>query len=174
MMESKMENYRVRIYHFILKFVKDPEHAEDLTQDVMLKIWVRREKISCLEDIDAYILTMSKNHVMDHFKKLSKEKSYQEDVWYLMQFRENSVESNLETQEIEAQLNAILKGLPARQQQIYELNQTKGLSLREISEKLEISPNTVKNHLSRAFKVVRSQLKLNSFLLIPWLILSTT
>ena len=166
-----METYRVRIYHFILKFVKDPALADDLTQDVMLKIWVRREKISCLEDIDAYVLTMSKNHVMDHFKKLAKEKSYQEDIWRLLQYSENHVESNLATQEIEAQLDAILKGLPARQQQIYELNQSQGLTLKEISEKLEISPNTVKNHLTRAFKVVRSQLKLESFLIIPWLLL---
>jgi RNA polymerase sigma-70 factor (ECF subfamily) len=170
-MENKMENYRVRIHRFILKFVKDPALAEDLTQDVLLKIWIGREKISCLEDMDSYVLTMSKNHVMDHFKKLAKERSYQEEVWYLLQDSENRVESNLVTKDIEARLDAILKALPTRQQQIFELNHNKGLTLKEIAEKLNIAPNTVKNHLTRALKVVRSQMKPESFLLVIWIYL---
>lgn len=168
-----MGNYRVRIYHFIQKFVKDPVLADDLTQDVMIKIWVKREKISCLEDMDAYVFTMSKNHVMDHFKKLAKEKSYQENIWHLMRDSENRIESELASQDIEAQLNTILKVLPARQKQVFELNKRKGLTLKEIAKKLDISNNTAKNHLSRALKVVRSQLKLESFLLIPWLFFFT-
>jgi len=162
-MKNKMENYRVRIYHFILKFVKDPELAEDLTQDVILKIWMGREKISSVGDIDSYIMAMSKNHVMDHFKKLAKEKSFQEEIWNHLQSSENRVESNLVTKELEAQLNTILKALPPRQQEIFELNQGKGMTLKEIAEKLNIAPNTAKNHLARAFKVVRSQIKTEFF-----------
>jgi RNA polymerase sigma factor (sigma-70 family) len=132
-MENRIKNYRVRIYHFIQKFVKDSALAEDLTQDIMLKIWVNREKIFRLEDIDAYVMVMSRNHVMDHFKRLAKEKSYQEEVWRLMQNNEDRVESNLAVKDIEARLDAILKVLPKRQQQIFELNHKKGLTLKEIS-----------------------------------------
>ena len=134
----------------------------------MLKIWVNHEKILCLEDIDAYVMVMSRNHVMDHFKRLAKEKSYQEEVWRLMQQRsEDRVESNLAVKDIEARLDAILKVLPKRQQQIFELNHNKGLSIKEIGTRLNLAPNTVKNHLTRALKVVRSQIRPESFLLIP-------
>lgn len=168
MMENTIGNYRVKIFHFILKFVKDSELAEDLTQDVLLKIWIRREKISCLEDVEAYIFAMSKNHVMDHFNKLAKERTYQEEVWHLLQKAENTVESNLILKDIQDQLDVTLKALPPRQQQVIKLSLEKGLSLSEISEKLHIAPNTAKNHLNRALKVARSHMKPESFLLFLW------
>src|SRR5690606_30582976 len=120
-MEKTIGNYRLKIFHFILKFVKDSELAEDLTQDVLLKIWIRREKISCLQDMDAYIFTMSKNHVMDHFNKLAKEKAYQEEVWHLLQKDESRIESNLVLKDIQDQVGVMLKVLPPRQQQVFRL-----------------------------------------------------
>ena len=170
-MEKTIGNYRLKIFHFILKFVKDSELAEDLTQDVLLKIWIRREKISCLQDMDAYIFTMSKNHVMDHFNKLAKEKAYQEEVWHLLQKDESRIESNLVLKDIQDQVGVMLKVLPPRQQQVFRLSVENGLSLNEISKKLHIAPNTVKNHLNRALKVARSQLKPESFLLFLWVFL---
>src|SRR5690606_2243970 len=118
---------------FILKFVKDAELAEDLTQDILLKIWIRRERILCLKDMDAYIFTMCKNHIIDHFNKLAKEKRYQEEVWHLLQKDENRVESNLLLEDIQDQLRVMLKVLPPRQQQVFKLSVENGLSLNEIS-----------------------------------------
>lgn len=158
-MNKDITAYRIKIYHFILKFVKNPFLADDLTQDVMLKIWERRAKISTLEEIDAYIMRMSKNHVIDHFKKLAKEKHYQEEIWLRMQKTENNITAGIITKEMEDQLNTILKNLPPRQQEIYTLNKEKGLSLIEISEMLDIAPNTVKNHLNRALKVIQTKIK---------------
>lgn len=170
-MENMIGTYRVKIFHFILKFVKDPELAEDLTQDILLKIWIRREKISSLADVDAYIFTMSKNHVMDHFNKLAREKIYQDEVWHLLQKAENRVESELILKDIQDQLDAMLKVLPPRQRQVFKLSLENELSLNEISDQLRIAPNTAKNHLSRALKVARSQMKPESFLLLIWVFL---
>src|SRR5690606_38984977 len=100
------------------------------------------------------------------FKKLAKEKAYQEEVWYFLQNSENRTESKLATLDIEFHLGAILSELPPRQQQIYELNRSKGLTLKEIAEQLDIAPNTAKNHLTRALKVIRSQMNPESFLLL--------
>ena len=168
MMEKSIGGYRTKIFCFILKFVKDAELAEDLTQDILLKIWIRRERILCLKDMDAYIFTMCKNHIIDHFNKLAKEKRYQEEVWHLLQKDENRVESNLLLEDIQDQLRVMLKVLPPRQQQVFKLSVENGLSLNEISEKLDIAPNTAKNHLNRALKAARSQLKPESFLLFLW------
>lgn len=166
MMNKNIASFRIKIYQFILKFVKNPALADDLTQDVMLKIWLRREKLSHLEEIEAYVMRMSKNHVMDHFKKLAKEKQYQEEIWVRMQKSENLVITPLFTKEMELQLDAILKELPPRQQEIYNLNKKEGLSLQEIADRLDIAPNTAKNHLSRALKVIRNQMNPESIYLI--------
>src|SRR5690606_26428873 len=84
-MNTKMKYYRTRVYHFIVLFTKNEELAEDLTQDVMLKVWTRKDKLNVLEDVDNYILKMAKHHVIDHFKKLAREKKYQEEIWNRMQ-----------------------------------------------------------------------------------------
>src|SRR5690606_126151 len=84
-MKAKMERYRTHVFRFIVLFVKDEELAEDLTQDVMLKVWVRNQHIQSLHDIDNYILKMAKHHVLYHFKKLAREKKYQEEIWNRMQ-----------------------------------------------------------------------------------------
>lgn len=171
MMKKNIAEYRVRIYHFIYKFVKNRSLADDLTQDIMLKIWIYRDRISDLEEIDSYIMRMSKNHIVDHFKKLAKEKSYQEEIWGRMQKSENKVASLLFTQEMEAQLDEILKDLPPRQQEVYHLNKKEGLSLQEIADRLDIAPNTAKNHLSRALKVIRTQMNPESLLTLVWIVI---
>ena len=70
-----MKILRNKVYFFILKLVKDPTLAEDITQDIILKAWERKDKILGMENADFYVFKMAKNAVMDHFKKLAKEKS---------------------------------------------------------------------------------------------------
>ncbi|MCO5235954.1 MAG: sigma-70 family RNA polymerase sigma factor [Chitinophagaceae bacterium] len=158
-----MPYYRAKVYRFILQFVKNTNLADDLTQDVMMKVWNRYEQLSVVTDVDNYILKMAKNHVIDHFKKLAREKTYQEEVWYHLQKTENRTESKLVQQDIDAHLEAVIKSLPTRQQEVYTLNKREGLSLPQIAETLGITVRTARNHLDRALKVIRNQMNSDSF-----------
>lgn len=168
-MEELIEKLRIKIFRFVLAYVKDPSVADDLTQDVLLKVWMNRSRIQGLEQVDSYVMMMAKNHVMDHFKKLAKEKLYQEEVWRRMQVSEDRIESEIAARDMEIQLESILRALPERQQQVMDLSLYEGLSLNEIADKLEIAPNTAKNHFFRALKVVRSRFNPRSLLLLVWL-----
>ncbi|HRN58484.1 MAG TPA: sigma-70 family RNA polymerase sigma factor [Agriterribacter sp.] len=159
-----MSYYRAKVYRFIVQFVKDHALAEDLTQDIMLKMWSKYERLSTLEDIDNYILKMSKHHVIDHFKKLAREKAYQEQVWRHMQKSVNTVENKLADKDIDAHLDAIIKSLPLRQREVYTLNKQEGLSLHEIASTLGITTRTARNHLDRALKVIRDNMNTDSLL----------
>jgi len=168
-MKDRMNYFRIRVYRFIVLFTKNEDLAEDLTQDVMFKVWARHDQMESLEDVDNYILKIAKHHVLDHFKKLAREKEYQEEIWYRMSKTTNRVESPLITQEIEKELDAIVMTLPPRQKEIYTLNQRKGLTLDEIAITLDIAPRTARNHLNRAMKVIRSQINPDMFLM--WLLM---
>src|SRR5690606_14535209 len=109
-------------------------------------------------------LKMAKHHVIDHFKKLAREKKYQEEIWMRMQLTSEQVDQPMITQEIEKELDAIVMTLPPRQQEIFTLNKRKGLSLDEIALTLDIAPRTARNHLDRAMKVIRSQMNPDSLL----------
>lgn len=167
-MEIVIPYYRAKIYRFIVQFVKNTDLADDLTQDVMIKVWTRNEQLSAVADADNYILKMAKNHVIDHFKKMAREKVYQEEVWYHLQKLEDKTESKLVQQDIDAHLEAVIKSLPVRQQEVYTLNKQEGRSLHEIAEILGISVRTARNHLDRALKVIRNEMNSDSFWL--WII----
>ena len=169
-MNTKMKYYRAKVYKFIALFTKNEELAEDLTQDVMLKVWTRKTKLSNLEDLDNYILKIAKHHVIDHFKKLAREKKYQEEVWRRMKNSPLQADENMITKDIENELDAIVMTLPQRQQEVFTLNHEKGLSLDEIATTLDIAPRTARNHLNRAMKVIRSQMNPESLMF--WLMIA--
>lgn len=164
-----MRQYRTKVYKFIVLFTKNEELAEDLTQDVILKVWTRKAKLSNLEDLDNYILKMAKHHVIDHFKKLAREKKYQEEVWLRMKNSPLQADEKMIARDIENELDAIVMTLPQRQQEVFTLNHEKGLSLDEIATTLDIAPRTARNHLNRAMKVIRSQMNPESLMF--WLML---
>lgn len=157
-MEIIIPYHRAKVYRFIVQFVKNSDIADDLTQDVMIKVWNRYEQLSALSDVDNYILKMAKNHVIDHFKKLAREKAYQEEVWRHLQKTGDRSDTKLVQQDIDAYLETVIKTLPSRQKEVYILNKQEGLSLREIANTLHITVRTARNHLDRALKVIRNQM----------------
>ncbi len=162
-MEQKIKSFRPRVFRFIVQFVKNETLAEDLTQDVMLKVWLRKERISCLSDIENYILKIAKHHVIDHFKKLAKEKAYQEEIWQFLQKSSNNTERILMQKEIDRTLEMLIKTLPPRQQEIFILNKIDGVSIKEIAKILDIEPRTVRNHLNRALKTLQTHCNIDLF-----------
>lgn len=163
-MENGMSYYRAKVYRFIVQFVKDPALAEDLTQDIMLKVWCRYDQISALTDVDNYVLKMAKHHVLDHFKKLAREKNYQESVWHHLQVDTNTIENKLVDKDINAHLTTVIQSLPLRQQEVYKLSRQEGLSLYEIASILGITARTARNHLDRAIKTIRDKMNTDSLL----------
>lgn len=155
-MEDINLRYRQILYRFFLKHVKIPAMAEDLAQDVFIKYWQNRQKLHAVEHIDAWLFTIARNHLMDHYRKLSTEKKYQEAVWNEIDSATNNVLDEVFKNELEGQIQDALTTLPARQLEVYKLSREEGLTLDEIAQQLQISPNTAKNHLVQALKVLRA------------------
>src|SRR5690242_18394428 len=65
--------YRNRLYAFIFGIVRSREMAEDVVQDVFLKIWIRREELAAVDNFKAYLFRISQNHAINHLRRMSKE-----------------------------------------------------------------------------------------------------
>lgn len=162
-MEDIYIQYREFLYRFFIKHVKIPALAEDLAQDVFIKFWQRKNHADSIENIDAWLYTLARNHLMDHYRKLASEKKYQNLVWQEMEAHSNNVIQEIYKQELDEKIELILKKLPPRQKEVYSLSRENGLTLDEVAKVLEISPNTAKNHLVQALKVLRTGLKSGIF-----------
>jgi RNA polymerase sigma-70 factor (family 1) len=158
-MEDIYKQYREFLYRFFLKHVKVRALAEDLAQDVFVKFWQRKEHADSIENINAWLYTLARNHLMDHYRKLASEKKYQDMIWHEMEQHSNDVIQEIYKKELDEKIGTLLKTLPPRQIEVYQLSRENGLSLDEVAKTLDISPNTAKNHLVQALKVLRIGLK---------------
>lgn len=158
-MEQVYTEYREFLYRFFIKHVKIPSLAEDFAQDVFIKFWQKKDVAGSLDNVNAWLYSLARNHLMDHYRRLATERKYQELVWQEMERHSNAVIEDIYKRELEQKIADLLQTLPPRQKQVYELSREKGFSLEQIAETLNISPNTAKNHLVESLKFIRAGLK---------------
>lgn len=159
------KEYCQRLYGFVIKFVKQKEDAEEIVQEVFLKIWESREKLDIYSSFEAYLFTMAYNITINLLRKRMHQDKYVNHLKSIQTLQEaaDSIEE-IEYGELTAKVNSLLDQLTPRQREIFYLSREKGLSHDEIAEKLNISANTVKNHLVSSLKFLRSNLD-NSLLI---------
>lgn len=153
------DHYKLPFYATAFKMTHSAEIAEDIVQEVFVTIWVKRNLIASSKKPQAYLFTILHNCIYYHFRKIAKERKLKLRLEQEGDISENNIESRLLEQENRAILDNAINQLPPKQKLIYKLAKQEGLSREEISQRLNISPNTVRNHLSAAVEYLRKCLK---------------
>ena len=151
-------HYRRTIYGGALKFLKSPVLAEEIVQDVFLKVWHKREEIALVKRLDAYLFIMARNFIFHRIKKMSyeavaeisisKQQSSADDTEYLVR-----------QHECQQLLQQAVDRLPAQQRQVYQFAKLDGLSHEMIADKMHLSKHTVKKHMAMALQTIRKYLE---------------
>lgn len=151
--------YSRKLYGFILSYVKQRADAEEIVQEVFLKIWESRKKIDIYASFDSFIFTIAYNTSISLLRKRVNEKKYMDQLEAKQQIYDaDKFIDELHFNEINKQVESLLNELTPRQQEIFRLSREDGMSHQEIAQKLSISTNTVKNHLVAALAFLRSNL----------------
>jgi RNA polymerase sigma-70 factor (ECF subfamily) len=150
--------YSRRLHKFSYSMIKSTEDAENIIQDVFLNLWLNREKVEKSASVRYYIFTIAYNSAISVIRKKIKDSNYLEYVKTLQDLVQEPVDLQVEYRELDEKLNKIIDNLPARQKEVYLLSRIEGLKYSEIAERLNISINTVENHLSRALDHIRKKL----------------
>ena len=146
--------YKERFYSVVLKMTRSDLVAEEIVQDVFMNIWQKRETLADIDNPSSYFFTAVYRRVYTHYRKIAQERK-------LLQFTSETKDSVNTTDEMilarESQqlISLAITKLPPRQQLVFKLKQ-EGLSREEIARQLQISPNTVKNHLADALKFIKA------------------
>ena len=152
--EQLYVHYRDRIYTTAIRITESEADAEEIVQDVFVKLWSRRKSIASIESLDDYIFIMARNYTFNALKRVVRQKQN-----LLHAAKELSVatpEIILEDKDFQRVLNDAVDKLPPQQQTVYKLIKNNGLTKIEVAEKLGISPNTVKTHYDTAIRQVRA------------------
>lgn len=149
--------------------VRSSEEAEEIVQEVFIALWTKRTKVAAAEKPEHYLFTILHNTIYDHFRKLALERKLKKGVSNSFEEAgEETAEEILLAKENRELFEEVINKLPPQQKLVYQLSKQQGLSREEIAKQLEISPNTVKNHLQSATHFIQSYFKRNISALI-WL-----
>lgn len=158
--------YREKVYSFSLTMVKSEETAEEITQDVFVGIWLNREKFAAVERFDAYLHRIVRNRAFDHLRKMANDTAYRSWLWQHLRELHNRTEEDIIHKDYLHLLSEAVHRLPPQQQQVFSMRRNKGMTNREIASTLNISQNTVKNHMALALKSIKTYLNLHSDIII--------
>jgi RNA polymerase sigma-70 factor (ECF subfamily) len=143
--------YKDHIYTIALRLTRSTALAEDIVQDIFLKIWLRRNTLSEIHHFASYLNSMVQNTVFTSLKRIALER---ERLKHL-DSAESYLNDNIIHKEYEAVLLQAVSQLPSRQQEVYQLVRGKGLKREEAAQVLNISAETVKYHLAQAVRSIR-------------------
>ncbi|MDR2283534.1 MAG: RNA polymerase sigma factor [Sphingobacterium sp.] len=145
----------------LLQIVKDPNVAEDLHQETFLKLWASRGQIPKESNLKAYIFTIAKNLSIDFFRKVAKDRKLQQEIFQHLTITYEHVDALIQSQENAEIFQKILNHLPPQRKQVFLLIKMEGKSYQEVADFYGVSLSTIKDHMAKAMKLVKAQLKAN-------------
>jgi RNA polymerase sigma-70 factor (family 1) len=157
--ELVFNHYYNMVYKIAMLYIQSPAVAEDIVQDVFLKIWFQRKNLPDIISFESWIYTLTRNLTINYMKKLAHEWKAR-DRWTTENERvENSTDHKLRNAQYNELLVEAIGKLPQQQQKVYTLAKENGLSYEAIARELSLSPLTVKTHMARALASIRSFLQ---------------
>ena len=153
------ERYCKRLYGFVFRYIKQEVDAEEIVQEVFIKIWESRKTIDSYSSFESFIFTIAYNSTISLLRKRVTEKKYLEQIKYRQQINNSEdIINEIHYKEMNERVKSLLNQLTPRQKEIFILSREEGLSHEEIAKKLNISSNTVKNHLVSALAYIKSHI----------------
>jgi len=151
--------YYPRLYHFSKSILKIETGIDDILQEVFVKIWLNRQKISNAGTFNAYIFTITKNEVLNLIRSSVKDHTFKDELYLRSVAEEYQTQNQLEYDEIKTGIDHIVSSLPEKRKQVFILSRTEGLSNKEIAQQLNISEKTIEDHITHAIKHIKSAMQ---------------
>lgn len=153
--------YKVQIFCNIRRLVKSEDIAEELLQDVFVKVWDKRDLIDPEKSFRSYLFRIAENIVYDFFRKAARDKKLEAHLMSVATEFYSHIEENLYTKESALILNRAVEQLPPQRRKVFMLCKLEGRSYEEVSEMLGISTSTVNDHIVKASRSIKEYLFLS-------------
>ncbi len=147
--------YYRRLVYFSMNVVKDKDSAEEVIQDLFVKLWEKKDKLEFKVSIKAYLYRAVYNNSVQYFKK---QQRFANNDFELSEELSAGFNDILEQTELEERIYQTIEQLPDKCKEIFKLKRFDDLKNREIAEKLKISIKTVETQMTRALKFLTKNL----------------
>lgn len=156
---------RQKVYSFAFHLTRSDLMAEEIVQEIFLRIWLHRRQLSDILHFNAWLNTLVRNLSYTWLRRMALEASILRDLQHRSGEASVDTQDNLQIREYRRLLQQAIDDLPPRQQEIYLLSRREELSYAAIADQLGLSINTVKNHMKEALRSMRRFLESHSLTL---------
>ena len=153
-----VNKHRSMLLASVFKLTKNRQVAEDIVQDTFLKCWEKRTAVR-KDNIGGWLYRVAWNLTCKYMKRESARSRIYKVFQNGNSFSLNEAEEKLQQKENKGLLTETYKLLPDKQLKVFQLSNVAGLSRNEIAHYLNISPNTVRNHLARATRFIKENIQ---------------
>lgn len=169
--DSLFEVYSPKLYGFAFKYFRNEHDAEELVQEVFVKVWENRLALKSEFSFKSYLFTIALNQIRKYFNKRATSLRYLESLRNDPEFSDNQALHENDYELAFQQINLIIEQMPPRRREIFIKSKLEGKSSKEIAEELNISAGTVDNQVSEALRFIRTQIKPESLTLLLFAVL---
>lgn len=155
--EQLYHGYSNRVFNLSFFLLKDTGWSEDVVQDVFVKLWENRTHLQRGQSLWTYLYVMTKRQALNKLRSVKRSNACFERLWAQISEPEDSLHDLVVAKELNENIKKLLGLLPIQQRTVFSLSRLEGFSHREIAEQLNISPNTVKNHIVQAAKYLKNK-----------------
>lgn len=170
--EELYERYWSKLYSAAYKRLSNREAAEEVVQDIFTSVWLKRSSLVIYSSFENYLYTSVKYMVFASFQKETNRKTYENYAMHVNTHVDNSTVEEIDCNELKRNVSSEVEKLPEKRRKVYELSRREFRSNKEIAFSLGISEKTVENHLTRALRTLRINLKQVGTLLLSALLSS--
>ncbi len=144
--------HKDKLFRFARRILISDDEAFDVVQEILMKLWEKRESITDLNSIEAYAMRMVNNECINRLRKFDVRENYKNTTQVKLSIQD-------EQQEIKLIILKLINQLPEKQRKVMHLKDVEEFEMKEIASILEMEENTVRVNLMRARQKVREQLE---------------
>ena len=151
--------YNNRFYRAVLKMTSSAVASEEIVQEVFMQLWHKKESLVQIENPDSYLFTTVYRRVYRYYQNEIRLSKLYKEIADPSSESENTTEQMVLASESDRLILEAIERLPSKQKQVFIMTKRQGLSRDEVAKALQLSPNTVRNHLHQAIKFIKAQLE---------------
>ena len=155
--EEIFKRYSRQLFQFALSYLKSKEVAEDIVQEVFVKIWNNRKDIKTDTSFQSYLFTITLNSVRKYFNQLSRLNELKHDILFEFSGNNPDFDDRSDYQFMLGKLEEFIQKMPEKRREVFIKKKIEEKSLKEISEELNITTKTVEYHITEAMRFLKSE-----------------
>ncbi len=145
------------LYRLALRITLNPQEAEDIVQDTMLKVWARKDAWQTIESIEAFCYTICRNLALDSLRKMGNDNDSLEETTIEKPDPSSNPLSQMQQKERMQMVKDAVNSLPEKQRSCMQLRDFEGRSYKEIAQVLNITEEQVKVNIFRARQAIKQK-----------------